>query len=172
MGHIAWRRLIGAALVGYVVAMTSLTLLFGNPISQRILFTSEAGQADKVLSVWLEQEPLPAVTPVWDDLGEPNARQAAVQGMLVLWALALTLAFAMGWAHRPGPAWRRGLTFGVTMWAVLFLFFEAWVPLNVLGEPFALVLFELGLELVAMIVTGVAIALLYRPARSDGPGLA
>ena len=48
------------------------------------------------------------------------------------------------------------------MWAILFIFFEAYIPFNLLGEPFQLVLVELSLQLVAMVLTGITIAFLYR----------
>lgn len=163
MNQITWSRIIGASVVADVVAVASLSVLFGNPFMERVLFTGQAGQSDKVLSVWLEQEPLPAVTPFWDDLGEIDGRGLAVQGLLPVWAFALVLVYALGWAHRPGSRWWRGITFGVAVWAVLFLFFEAFIPFNVLGEPFPLVLLELALELVAMVGTGIVIALVYRP---------
>lgn len=63
MAQIRWSRLLGATAAGYVVAVRSLTLLFGNPLAERLLFTAEAGQSNKVLAVWLELEPLAAVTP-------------------------------------------------------------------------------------------------------------
>lgn len=161
MNQISWSRIIGASVIAYVVAVASLTILFGNPFIERTLFTEQAGQSDKVLSVWLEQEPLPAVTPFWDELGEINNRGLAVQGLLLVWVFALVLVYALGWAHRTGSRWWRGVTFGVGSWAVLFVFFEAFIPFNVLGEPFPLVLVELVLEMVAMIATGIAIALVY-----------
>jgi hypothetical protein len=46
--------------------------------------------------MWLEQEPRPAVTPLWDDLGEINNRGLAVQGLLLVWAFALVLVCALG----------------------------------------------------------------------------
>jgi hypothetical protein len=163
MRQISWGRAVSASVVAFVVAVGSLTLLFGNPLIERLLFTSESGQSSKVLSVWLEQEPLPAVTPLWDDLADITGRGVAVQVLLLIWATALVLLYVLGWAGRDGPAWRRGLTFGVLVWVVVFLFFEAWVPFNLLGEPFGLVLVELALQLVAMVATGIAIALIYRP---------
>lgn len=36
------------------------------------------------------------------------------------------------------------------------------MPFNLLGEPFPLVLLELSLQLVAMVTTGLVIALTYR----------
>lgn len=162
MSQIRWARLMGACLVAYLVAFSSLTVLFGNPVVERVLYTDEAGQSDKVLSAWLEQEPLPAVTPFWEDIGNIDGRFLAVQGLLLIWIFAVVLTYALAWSHRPGSPWRRGATFGLAVWAILFVFFEAFVPFNILGEPFRLVLLELGLQLVAMVATGVAIALVYR----------
>lgn len=164
MRRISWRRLLITSVVAYVAAVASLTLLLGNPFISELLFSEEAGQSDKVLSVWLEQEPLPAVTPLWADLDEIDGRGFAVQAMLLLWASALVIVYALGWRDGPGRPIRRGLTFGVAMWAVLFLFYEAFIPFNLLGEPFPLVLVELALTLIAMAITGVVIALTYRPA--------
>lgn len=161
MGQIRWARLIGVSVVAYLVAVGSLTVLFGNPFIERLLFTDQAGQSDKVLSAWLEQEPLPAVTPLWDDLAHIGPRGLAVQGLLLGWAFSVVLIYALGWERRPGPVWRKGLSFGIAVWAVVFVFFEAWVPFNLLGEPIVLVLLELALQLVAMVVTGLAIAASY-----------
>lgn len=163
MTRISWGRLVGASLTGYVVAVASLTVLFGNPFVKRILFTDDAGQSAKVLSVWLEQEPLPAVTPFWDKLGEVSGRGLVVQALLLVWSFAVAITYALGWVHRRGSRAWLGATFGLAMWAVLFLFFEAYVPFNILGEPFRLILLELALELVAMIAMGIAIAWVYSP---------
>lgn len=166
MSRIRWRRVLGASVVAYMTAIASLTILFGNPFIERILFTDEAGQSEKVLSVFLQQEPLPAVTPFWDQLGEIEARGFAVQGMLLVWAFAVVIVYAVAWAERPGSRWWRGASFGIAVWAVLFLFFEAYVPFNILGEPFPLVLVELSLQLIAMVATGLAIALVYQSSRT------
>jgi hypothetical protein len=167
MRRINWRRLLITSVVAYIVAVATLTLLLGNPFISELLFSEEAGQSEKVLSVWLEQDPLPAVTPFWGDLGEIDGRGMAVQAMLLVWALGVVLVYASGWANKPRGILWRGLTFGVAVWAVLFLFYEAFIPFNLLGEPFPLVLVELALTLVAMLITGVVIALLYRPT-ADG----
>ena len=164
----SWVRILVAAVVAYVVSVVSLTLLLGNPVVERILYTDEAGQSDKVLAVFFEQEPLPAVTPIWDDVGDAvdrgdGLKVLTVQGLFFVWAVAVALLYAVAWADRPGPWWRRGLIFGVAVWAILFLFFEAFVPFNMLGEPFALVLIELTMQLIAMILTGLAVAFVYRP---------
>lgn len=168
MSQTSWSRIVVASVVAYVVAVASLTILLGNPFIERILFTNEAGQSEKVLSVFLQQEPLPAVTPFWDQLREIEARGFAVQGMLLWWAFAVVIVYAVAWAERPGSPWWRGASFGIAVWAVLFLFLEAYVPFNILGEPFPLVLVELSLQLIAMVATGIAIALVYRPGETPG----
>lgn len=162
MAQMRWSRLLVATAAAYVVAVGSLTLLVGNPLVERLLFTDEAGQSNKVLEVWLEQEPLPAVTPFWDQLGDMDGRGFVVQGLFVLWTFALVVVYALGWVHRPGSEWSKGITYGIAIWSILFIFFEAYVPFNILGEPFRLVLLELSLLLVAMVLTGITIALSYR----------
>lgn len=162
MERINWGRFVFASFAAYVTAVGSLTLLLGNPFIEEILFTGGAGQSEKVLSVWFDLEPLPAVTPLWEDLANLEARGFAVQVFLFLWATALVLLYALGWVHRPRSPLRRGVTFGAVSWAVVFLFFEGFIPFNLLGEPFPLVLLELFLLLIAMLVTGVVIAFAYR----------
>lgn len=46
--------------------MTSLTVLFGNPPIERVLFSSGGAQSQKVLDVWLSHEPLPTVADFLD----------------------------------------------------------------------------------------------------------
>ena len=165
MRHIHWPRAIAAAVAAYVVAVGSITLLFGNPLIEQILFTDGAGQSPKVLAVWLELAPLPAVTPLWRDFGEISGRGLVVQGLLLLWASAAVIVYASVWNATSGSVWRKGVTFGLAVWALLFLFFEALVPFNILGEPFRLVLLELALQLVAMLAMGMVVAVVYRPQR-------
>lgn len=160
--RVDWSRALLAAVVAFVVFVTAMTVLFGNPVVERILYTDQAGQSPKVLAMFFDIEPRPAVFWVWDDLGAIGARGAAVEAMLLVWALGLVVLYAYGWVGRPGPAWRRGVTFGVAAWAVVFVLFEALIPFNVLWEPFRLVVVELALQLIAMVLTGLTIALVYR----------
>lgn len=162
--RVDWPRALLAAVAAFVVFVAAMTVLFGNPVVERILYTDQVGQSPKVLAMFFEVEPRPAVFWVWDDIGAIGARGAAVETMLLVWALALVLLYAAtGWADRSGSAWRRGVLFGVAAWAVVFVFFEALIPFNVLWEPFGLVVVELVLQLLAMMATGVVIALVYRP---------
>lgn len=161
---VQWGRAVISAFAANIVTLGSLGLLFGNPFISGLIYTDRAGQSEKVLSVWLEMEPLPAVTPMWDDMLDFNPRRLAVHALLLLWSLGLVVIYAKIRNSLDGGNMRKGLLFGAGTWLVLWVFFEAWVPFNMLGEPFTLTVVELALELVAMLATGVTIALLYRPA--------
>lgn len=82
--------------------------------------------------------------------------------MLTLWGIALAAVFEYVCKALPSSQIGRGAAFGVGAWALVYLFFEKWVPLNALHEPFGLVLVELGLELVGMLTVGVALATVLR----------
>jgi hypothetical protein len=145
----------------------SLGLLFGNPFISDIIYTEEAGQSAKAITVWLTLEPLPAVTPFWDDIFAFSARRIAVHGLLLLWSLGLVVIYAVLEENLHGSRVRKGFWFGIGVWWVVFLFFEPWVPFNMFGEPFRLMVLELALQFVAMTATGLTIAFIYRPANPD-----
>lgn len=161
--NILWGRAIITAFLSNIVTVTSLSLLFGNPFIRQLIYTDRAGQSHKAVAVWLEIEPLPAVSPFWDRFLDLDARGLAVQGLLLLWSFGLVLINGKIEYVLAGSILRKGFLFGVGTWGVLWLFFETWVPYNMFGEPFPLMALELALELVAMIATGTTIAFLYRP---------
>lgn len=164
---VKWSRVALAAIAANLTTLVALGALFGNPLVESILYTDQFGQSPKVLSVFLEQEPLPAVTPFWDAALDVSRRELAVHGLLLVWSLALVVVFAVVWVPRPGTWWRKGLQFGVAVWAILFLFFEAFVPFNMLGEPIRLVGLELTLQLIAMLLSGMVIAYFCRPVQPE-----
>lgn len=171
--QIRWPRVVLAALLGYVVLFTALTFLLGNPIISDILFTPGAGQSEKVLAVFFAQEPLPALTPLWDDAFnyEQAGRKVAVQFWLFLWMLGIAVIFAIVKESIPGQGWQKGLWLGLGVWLILWLFFEAFAPFNLLGEPFRLVLIELTMQLIATLLMGVTIAFIYSlDEESEPPG--
>lgn len=169
--QIRWPRVILAAVFGYFVLVTALTLLLGNPIISDVLYTAKAGQSPKVLAVFFTQEPLPALTPVWDDAFDYSnaARKLAVQGWLFIWMLGVAAIFAVIRKSLPGQGWQKGLWFGTGVWLILWLFFEAYAPFNLLGEPFRLVLVELIMELIATLLMGVTVAFIYSPDKERDP---
>lgn len=161
---INWARVVLSTLAANVATFVSLGLLFGNPVIRDILYTERAGQSAKAIAVWLTLEPLPAVSPFWDDVFAISSRKIAVHGLLLLWTFGLVVIYALLQENLGGSRWRKGFWFGSGVWWVSFLFFESWVPFNMFGEPFQLTVLQLVLEFVAMVVTGITIALIYRPA--------
>ena len=135
------------ALVAFVIGFTSYALLFGNPISERLIFSPAFGQSPKLLAVLQSIEPLPAVGPGWQDLLSFSPRRALVLALIYLWVVGLTLIFGAVARALPGSGWRRGLPFALGVWAVAFPLLEIFFPLNVLGEPLPLVAYELLLEI-------------------------
>jgi hypothetical protein len=86
----------------------------------------------------------------------------------VLWLGLLTIGVAYGWAYAAstsswrGPWWRRGLAFGLLSWTLKTLWFEFYLPWNVLREPAALVGVELACWLGVHLLVGSTIAGVYR----------
>lgn len=63
--------------MGFIVFVATMTILFGNPIVERLLYTDAAGQSPKVLAMLLDVPPRPAVFWVWSEVGAIGARGAA-----------------------------------------------------------------------------------------------
>lgn len=165
-----WRRVLGAGVVATVVQMLAFTVLFGNPWIKSLLFEAGNGQTEGVLEFW-QGDPQPTITPYGDVVEGP--RLLAVMGMLTLWGIAMAGVFEYVRRVLPSNLIGRGAAFGFGAWALVYLFFETWVPFNALHEPFGLVLVELGLELIGMLAVGIAVAAVLRdpdPAIDlDGP---
>lgn len=165
MKSMHWGRAIGVAIVAYAVVFAAFLLLFGNPFSRQLIYSSVYGQSPKLLAVWMQIEPLPAVTPFWEDLFEFNLRKVGVLALFFPWFLAHVWIFAQVAHGLPGRGWRKGLGFGLGLWLTAYLFFELFTPLNQFGEPLPLVAYELGLDLLIGLAEGVVIAALYPVSR-------
>lgn len=154
-------RVLLAGVVAALVNSVCFTVLFGNPPVRSMLFEAGSGQSRAVLDLW-SGEPAPAITPYGDV--ELGIRAVLVAGALVLWGVGMAAGFEYVRGSLPDGVLAAGAGYGVALWFLVFLFLEAWIPLNALHEPVRLVALELGLELVGMVVVGVVIsALLRRP---------
>ena len=138
-----------AGLVGGVAWRVGLLQLFGP--AQRIL-ADPARQSAKMLGAFAPGAEGPRM------YTEPR----------VLWLGLLTIGLAYGWAYAAataswrGPWWRRGLAFGLLSWTLMTLWFEFYLPWNVLREPAALVGVELACWLGVHLLVGLSIAGVYR----------
>ena len=165
MKGINWSRAIVAAIVGFVVAQIGFVILFGNPIVNTWFYTGVSGQSAKFVAVWNTLAPVPPLSAKWSDLAATSGRTFATMGLLVFWTLGLVVVYAQIANCLPGKSWRKGVYFGLMVWVVAFVFFGAFFHFNVLNMPIIFVLGEWVLEALISIATGVAIALVYKPAR-------
>lgn len=152
-------RLLGAGGGAFAVTMLAALLLWGNPLTRRLLLTPEFGQSDKLLAVWLYIPPRPKLD-VWD----PQAFFSP--GQLQMFALLFLLTLAHAWIYGairgalPGQGWRKGVGFGVGIWLFSYVFFELFTPFNLFGEPLHLLAYQLTLWLALALIEGCAIAAL------------
>ena len=147
------RDALRTALAGLAAALAwllGIQLVFGP--AQAVL-ADPARQSAKFLAAF-SQEPLPRMAEM------PWALPA---GLVVI---GMIFAGVYSWLEPKlrGPAWRKGLTFGVVAWALMTPWFEFYLPWNVMREPLALVLIECACWLGVMVPVGLAIALTYRAA--------
>lgn len=141
-------------------------LLFGNPVSRRVIFSTDFGQSQKLIDVWQSFEPVPPVTPFLEDAASLETSALPVILLLFLWTVGLVWIYARVNTSIPGTGWRRGAFFGFGVWLSSFLFFETFTPLNLFGEPLAIIGYELALQMVVALVIGISVAATYRPYRS------
>ena len=167
MPRINWPNALVTTIVSYLGGYAALILLFGNPLSQRLIYTDSFGQSSKLIAVWKTLEPIPPANPFWDQLFVFSGRKFAVLGLLLVWAFGVVLIYATVYESLPGEGWRKGLSFAAIMWAMAALFFEAFTPFNMFGEPFGLVLYELALWALGLAVWGILIAVFFRPPQPD-----
>jgi len=165
MKSINWPRAIVAAIVSFVVVQIGFVILFGNPIVHTWFYTGASGQSAKFVAVWNTLAPKPPLSAKWSDLAVTSGRTFATMGLLVFWTFCLVVVYAHIADGLPGKGWRKGVYFGLMVWAVAFVFFGAFFHFNVLNMPIIFVLGEWVLEALISIAAGVAIALVYKPAR-------
>ena len=165
MKPINWPRAILAAVAAFVVSQLAFIILFGNPIVQSWFYTAASGQSAKFVAVWNTLQPLPPLSAKWSGLAVVPPRAFATMGLMLFWLLCVTLVYATVADSVPGKGWRKGITYGVMVWAIAFVFFGAFFHFNVLNMPIVFVLGEWVLEAVISIAAGVTIAAIYKPAR-------
>jgi len=150
-----------AALAGaaaFIFANVISNILFFQ-LGHGVLFESEI-QSEKVKKVLFEMEPLPLMF----TNGPLYMVGVAIIGIIH----GLVFAYLDPALPRRGRV-KRGLAYGVVLWALMAVYFEFHAPFNMFGEPFSLVLVELGFWAVVLAAEGVLLSLIYGESRVGDP---
>lgn len=147
------RGVLRTALAGLAAALAwllGIQLVFG---PAQALLADPSRQSAKFLAAFSE-EPLPRMAEL------PWALPAGILVIGMIFATVYTwLAPKLG-----GPAWRKGIAFGIAAWALMVPWFEFYLPWNVMREPLALVLVECACWLLVLMLVGLAAALAHAAA--------
>lgn len=96
---------------------------------------------------------------------EPMPRAAEFPLLFQLGFLGLgfahALAFQLLYRGLPRSWFSAGIVYGFAAWLIAYLWFEYYLPWNVMLEPLPLVLLELACWLAVMLANGLALALVY-----------
>jgi len=140
-----WLRASVAGLAGGAAWFLGLRLIFG---PAQALLTDPARQSAKMLSVFAPGPDAPKM------YAQPSLVILGLLGIGLVWG-SVYASLAAAW-H--GAWWKRGLRFGVIAWAMMALWFEFYLPWNVLHEPAPLVALELVCWFSVMLLVGLATA--------------
>lgn len=146
-------RTILAGVVGGIAMNLAMLLTFrliGFGINADGFLLDPSIQSRKLIAVWTELEPLPLVV----------ARPAPIIVGLILFGIIH--AYIYRWIT---PAWgrgilKRGLSFGLLVFLLTFLFWEFFTPFNMFGEPVGLIAIELCFWAVIAMAGGLAISVI------------
>lgn len=133
-----------SGLAGGVAWMLALTVVF---TPAQLLLADPDLQSAKMLSAFAA-EPLPRTA------AQPLILPAGLLVIGAVWGLVYA-HLAQGWTV---AWWKRGLRFALVAWALMALWFEFYLPWNVLLEPAPLVLLELACWACVIACVGLAIA--------------
>ena len=138
-------KIIIAGLIGGFVGNGILGALFSTPPVRSLLYSPE-----------LQSELFRQVTP-------HRNISVSVAGLIML-SIVHAWLFAILFASIPGRTWlRKGLFWGVAIWAMYWVFQEWFIYHTLLDEPLLLCLLELLILLLGSLVEGVLISLILRP---------
>lgn len=147
---INWKRLGIAIPVTAIVHMVLLYGLFMNPISQDIIFSESVGQSPKLVAVWTNMEPVPT--------------ELSLTPALLITPAIFSVVFVVLYDSIPGIGkTKKGISYGIILWAMIAVFFELFTPLGLFGEPLHLLAYELFLWIVGLVVTSLVLSTIYQP---------
>lgn len=142
---VRWKAVLVSGIIAGLITQIILFSLF-NVAGRGIIF-NPAVQSQKLIAVWMQIPPLPDYTNIFI-IGVVNV-------------LIHAFVFSIVYNGIPGRGWEKGFNFGLIVWLMTAVFFEFFVPFNLLGEPLPLVGLELLFLLIASAIEGIAISLVY-----------
>ncbi|MGC9317438.1 MAG: hypothetical protein ACP5KN_05310 [Armatimonadota bacterium] len=153
---------LAAGVTGGIAANVAMLLTFrmlGMGLAGGGILLDPAVQSAKLIAVWTELHPLPRVV-----------THPMLMGLGVI-ALSVVRAWIYLWLSRAWPAGvlPRALRFGALIWVLVYLFWEFFTPLNMLGEPVALTLLELTFWAVVAFAEAFGTVLVAERLRPDVP---
>ena len=129
---IRWiRAAIGGAIGLVTAALLGFYIFF--PLTAFLIFDPNI-QSAKLIAVWLTLEPLPIL------LTNP----LLFLGGTAIIGVGHGLVFAGIVKGLPEPLLKRGVVYGLVLWALLFIFLVFFTPLNLLGAPLTLASIVIG----------------------------
>jgi hypothetical protein len=146
----------GGLAMNLVMLLTFRVIGFG--INGRGILLNPSVQSDKLIAVWTRIEPLPLVV---------SRPMPIVLGIILF---GVGHAYLYRWIS---PAWsmgilRRGLSFGLLVFLLTFLFWEFFTPFNQFGEPLCLIALELGFWALIALADGLAISAVMEQRQRNG----
>lgn len=149
MAKINWKRL---AIIVPIVSVLNMFLLFGlfmNPVSKGIIFSDSLDQSQKLVNVWNTIEPIPSLA-------------SLAPGLLITPAI-YSILFAVLYESIPGKTrLKKGISYGIILWATVAVFFELFTPFGLFGEPLHLLAYELFLWFVGLIAVSLVLSFIYK----------
>ncbi|MBI5247393.1 MAG: hypothetical protein HY923_09440 [Elusimicrobia bacterium] len=117
---------------------TVTALAWTNPLTTRIILTTEFGQSPKLIEVWTRLKPLPRIT--------ENPPIAMMLGYLLFTLIHVGL-FVKLFKALPGRGWQgKGASLGMGIFVFQYCYFEFFGPFNQYHEPLRLISYELLLQ--------------------------
>jgi hypothetical protein len=127
-----------AAIAAWVVLQAVTALAWTNPLTTRIILTTEFGQSPKLIEVWTRLQPLPRIT--------ENPPIAMMLGYF-LFSLVHVGVFVKLFGALPGRGWLgKGVSLGMGILIFQYGYFEFFGPFNQYHEPLRLIAYELLLQ--------------------------
>lgn len=127
-----------ATIAAWVVLQAVTALAWTNPLTTRVILTTEFGQSPKLIEVWTRLQPLPRIT--------ENPPVVMMLGYL-LFTLFHVGAFVTLFEALPGRGWLgKGASLGTGILVFQYGYFEFFGPFNQYHEPLRLISYELLLQ--------------------------